>query len=64
MGGYPPLGILFEGPPGTGKTLMAKAIAGSAQVPFLYSSGSGFASMFMGIGNLKVRRMFKKARAM
>jgi cell division protease FtsH len=36
MGGYPPHGILFEGPPGTGKTLMAKAIAGSAQVPFLY----------------------------
>jgi cell division protease FtsH len=64
MGGYPPHGILFEGPPGTGKTLMSKAIAGSAQVPFLYSSGSGFASMFMGIGNLKVRRMFKKARAM
>ena len=64
MGGYPPHGILFEGPPGTGKTLMAKAIAGSAQVPFLYSSGSGFASMFMGIGNLQVRRMFKKARAM
>jgi cell division protease FtsH len=64
MGGYPPHGILFEGPPGTGKTLMAKAIAGSAQVPFLFASGSGFASMFMGIGNLKVRRMFKKARAM
>jgi cell division protease FtsH len=64
MGGYPPHGILFEGPPGTGKTLMAKAIAGSAQVPFLYSSGSGFASMFMGIGNMKVRRMFKKARSM
>jgi cell division protease FtsH len=64
MGGYPPHGILFEGPPGTGKTLMAKAIAGSAQVPFLYSSGSGFASMFMGIGNLKVRRMFKKARSL
>jgi cell division protease FtsH len=64
MGGYPPHGILFEGPPGTGKTLMAKAIAGSAQVPFLFASGSGFASMFMGIGNLKVRKMFKKARAM
>ena len=64
MGGYPPHGILFEGPPGTGKTLMAKAIAGSAQVPFLFASGSGFASMFMGIGNLKVRRMFKKARSM
>ncbi len=62
MGGYPPHGILFEGPPGTGKTLMAKAIAGASGVPFLYSTGSGFANMFMGIGNLKVRRLFTKAR--
>jgi cell division protease FtsH len=63
MGGYPPHGILFEGPPGTGKTLMAKAIAGASGVPFLFSTGSGFANMFIGIGNLKVRRLFKKARA-
>ncbi len=62
MGGYPPHGILFEGPPGTGKTLMAKAIAGASGVPFLFSTGSGFAAMFIGIGNLKVRRLFKKAR--
>ena len=64
MGGYPPHGILFEGPPGTGKTLMAKAIAGATGVPFLYSTGSGFANMFIGIGNLKVRRLFKKARTL
>ncbi|HET9250193.1 MAG TPA: AAA family ATPase [Actinomycetota bacterium] len=64
MGGYPPHGILFEGPPGTGKTLMAKAIAGASGVPFLFSTGSGFANMFIGIGNLKVRRLFKKARVM
>jgi cell division protease FtsH len=64
MGGYPPHGILFEGPPGTGKTLMAKAIAGASGVPFLFATGSGFANMFIGIGNLKVRRLFKKARAM
>ena len=64
MGGYPPHGILFEGPPGTGKTLMAKAIAGATGVPFLYATGSGFANMFIGIGNLKVRRLFKKARNM
>ena len=64
MGGYPPHGILFEGPPGTGKTLMAKAIAGHTGVPFLYATGSGFANMFIGIGNLKVRRLFTKARAM
>ncbi len=64
MGGYPPHGILFEGPPGTGKTLMAKAIAGASGVPFLYATGSGFANMFIGIGNLKVRRIFTKARNM
>jgi cell division protease FtsH len=64
MGGYPPHGILFEGPPGTGKTLMAKAIAGASGVPFLYATGSGFANMFVGIGNLKVRRLFTKARNM
>jgi cell division protease FtsH len=64
MGGYPPHGILFEGPPGTGKTLMAKAIAGASGVPFLYATGSGFANMFVGIGNLKVRRLFTKARAL
>ena len=63
MGGYPPHGILFEGP-GTGKTLMAKAIAGASGVPFLFATGSGFAAMFVGIGNLKVRRLFKKARVM
>ncbi|HZD18380.1 MAG TPA: AAA family ATPase [Actinomycetota bacterium] len=62
MGGYPPHGILFEGPPGTGKTLMAKAVAGASGVPFLYATGSGFANMFIGIGNLKVRRLFTKAR--
>jgi cell division protease FtsH len=64
MGGYPPHGILFEGPPGTGKTLMAKAIAGATGVPFLFATGSGFAAMFLGIGNMKVRRLFKKARNM
>jgi cell division protease FtsH len=64
MGGYPPHGILFEGPPGTGKTLMAKAIAGASGVPFLFATGSGFANMFLGIGNMKVRRLFKKARNM
>jgi cell division protease FtsH len=61
-GGYPPHGILFEGPPGTGKTLLGKAIAGSANVPFVYASGTSFNNMFLGIGNLRIMRMFKKAR--
>jgi cell division protease FtsH len=62
MGGYPPQGILLEGPPGTGKTLLSKAIAGEVNVPFIYASASSFSSMFMGIGNLKVQRLFSKAR--
>ncbi len=63
-GGYPPHGILFEGPPGTGKTLLGKAIAGSAKVPFVYASGTSFNNMFMGIGNLRIARLFRKARHM
>ena len=61
-GGYPPHGVLFEGPPGTGKTLLGKAIAGSAKVPFVYASGTSFANMFLGIGNLRIWRLFKRAR--
>ncbi|HTE69337.1 MAG TPA: AAA family ATPase, partial [Actinomycetes bacterium] len=61
-GGYPPHGILFEGPPGTGKTLLGKAIAGSANVPFVYASGTSFNNMFMGVGNLRIMRLFKRAR--
>ena len=60
MGGYPPHGILFEGPPGTGKTLMAKAIAGASGVPFLFATGR-IREHVHGIGNLKVRKLFKKA---
>ena len=62
FGGYPPRGILFEGPPGTGKTLLAKAVAGETGVPFMYASGAGFANMFLGVPQLKVRSMFNKAR--
>ncbi|HEV7679894.1 MAG TPA: AAA family ATPase [Candidatus Dormibacteraeota bacterium] len=62
VGGYPPHGILFEGPPGTGKTLLAKAIAGETGVPFMYASGASFTAMFLGVGNLRISRMFKKAR--
>ena len=63
-GGYPPHGILFEGPPGTGKTLLGKAIAGSAKVPFLYASGTSFNNMFLGVGNLRIARLFRRARKM
>lgn len=62
IGGYPPHGLLFEGPPGTGKTLMAKAVAGTVGVPFIYTPASGFANMFLGIGNLRVNMLFRKAK--
>ena len=37
LGGKIPKGALLVGPPGTGKTLLARAIAGEANVPFLYN---------------------------
>ncbi len=64
MGARIPKGVLFEGPPGTGKTLVAKAIAGEAQVPFLYTSGAAFEEMLVGTGAARVRDLFAKARAL
>ena len=58
LGGRIPKGVLMMGPPGTGKTLLAKAIAGSANVPFVYASGTSFNNMFMGVGNLTVMRLY------
>lgn len=57
-----PSGILLYGPPGTGKTMMAKAIAGEANVPFYYKSGSDFVELYAGNGARKVRSLFKEAK--
>ena len=62
MGARIPKGVLLVGPPGTGKTLLARAVAGEAKVPFYYISGSDFVELFVGIGALRVRDMFKQAK--
>ncbi len=62
MGAKIPKGVLLVGSPGNGKTLMARAIAGEANVPFMYVSGSEFVEMFVGVGAGRVRDLFKKAK--
>lgn len=63
LGAKLPKGVLLIGPPGTGKTLLAKAVAGEANVPFFYASGSEFDQMFVGLGSLRIREMFEAAKA-
>uniref|UniRef100_H2TUE7 YME1 like 1 ATPase n=1 Tax=Takifugu rubripes TaxID=31033 RepID=H2TUE7_TAKRU len=63
LGGKLPKGILLVGPPGTGKTLLARAVAGEAEVPFYYASGSEFDEMFVGIGASRIRNLFREAKA-
>ncbi|GAB3683782.1 AAA family ATPase [Actinocorallia lasiicapitis] len=61
-GGYVPGGILLWGPPGTGKTLMAEAVAGQTGKPYVFVDPGAFINMFMGVGVLKVKGLFRKIR--
>ena len=63
LGGTLPTGVLLMGSPGTGKTLLAKAVAGEANVPFFYASGSQFEEMYVGVGAKRIRDLFDAAKA-
>ena len=62
LGARIPKGVLLVGPPGTGKTLLAKSVAGEANVPFYFISGSDFVELFVGVGASRVRDMFQQAK--
>ena len=62
VGARAPRGILLYGPPGTGKTLMARAVAGEAGVPFWTISGSEVTGFIVGLGALRIKSLFRKAR--
>ncbi|KAK3106133.1 hypothetical protein FSP39_013405 [Pinctada imbricata] len=62
LGARLPKGILLVGPPGVGKTQLARAMAGEANVPFIFSSGSAFDEMFVGTGAKRVRQLFELAK--
>jgi len=62
MGVKLPKGVLLEGRPGTGKTLMARALAGEAKVPFLSTNGSSFDQIFVGVGVVRIKNLFNRAK--
>ncbi len=62
VGGKIIKGLLLFGPPGCGKTYLASAMATEFKLPFLYKSGSEFVEMFVGVGAMRIRRLFHEAR--
>lgn len=65
-----PRGVLLAGPPGTGKTLLANAIKNEAKWNFIYTrwvlgsnfSGSQFEEIFVGLGAVRIKKLFAVAK--
>lgn len=62
LGAKAPRGVLLTGQPGTGKTQLAKALATECGMNFIDATGSDFSSMWLGMGIMKVRNLFRQAR--
>lgn len=62
LGAVPPAGAMLTGPPGTGKTLIAQCTASEVNVPFIGINGADFSAMFIGVGEMKVKGLVRKAR--
>lgn len=57
-----PKGILICGPPGTGKTSVVRVIAAQTNAELIYASASEFVEVYVGVGPMRVRDLFTKAR--
>ena len=55
-------GVLLVGQPGTGKTLLARAVAGESGINFIYLTASEFEQSIVGMGTVKLKKLFKYAR--
>ena len=55
-------GLLLQGPPGTGKTLLAQCLATASSAAFLGISGTDMLAMFIGVGPMKIMKLYAKAR--
>jgi cell division protease FtsH len=62
LGAKTPRGIVMYGPPGTGKTKLARSFAAETGANFIALSGSELSSPFIGVGQQKIRSLFKSAR--